>query len=539
MAAFSFKIVLEQIKHQRERAVIIVLLVILLAVSWNVYSSLQRQKTDQEGIIKEILEDHNYTDPVVRDDLKDQLDPLQVASRLLTVPPPDDIVRPLIEVDPLRPREDIHEIRKRIGTLMEEGRLLREQGRWADAIITYDAVLELDPASAKYDYRGGTARELRELSVREQTRERMTQARTEADKAYDEGIERLNAADELKARDVLLQARREYLQILAMDPDRGILDAAFYAGIDSRLEELEQTTTELVRKTLEQDIAARRGQAENEIAAYQADPSDPARLAAAREALIEGLSVIDLVDPQRNIVAASEVSEIETRLTQIEEMITAALPDLVGRAQEALVALKNSQTAEEGIAKGEAALTILDLLRRLREEPTFQERYQQVQSVLQDLRRRLDLQRAQQIYAEAEARYRRGLDAAQRNDLTTAANEKDTALAILARLRALPAENVKAWLDKAAELERTMNFRIQSLPTVQGIELTAVDPQGKWVRLRSAAERWQDMRHDLNTTHPRTQIRVLEINPNPAGEPPYVVITKPLHMRTKIAMGAG
>jgi len=540
MAAFSLDKLLEGVKQNRERGVIIVLLVILLAISWNIYSTLQRQRAEPDRILEEILIEHGYPDSVARAEVKDQLDPLSVAEGLLNVPSPDDVVRPLIEVDPLRPREDIHQIRKRIGMLMEEGRLLREQGKWADAIVTYDAVLELDPSGVKYDYRGGTPGELKAVCLREQTRERMAQAKSEADENYQRGMEHLNAGDDLKARDVLLQARREYARILDLDPERTILDEAFYAAIDSRIEELAGVTTELVRKTLSQDIASKREQAENELAAYEADPSEPSRLAAAREALVESLSVVDLVDPQRSIVGAAEVAEIEALLNEVREMISKVLPDLVARTQEQLVALKSAQNAEEGILKGEAALASIDLLRRLRpEEPTFQERYAQVQTVIQELRRRVDLQRAQSIYAEAESHYRRGLEAVQRNDPVTSANERETALAVLGRLRALPQENIGPWLAKAQELEADIVARLRALPRVRGVQLTEVDPQGRWVRLRSDTGDWQDTRHDLGTRNPKTQIQVEEIHPNPGGEPPYAVISRPLHMKTKVSLGTG
>jgi hypothetical protein len=106
-------------------------------------------------------------------------------------------------------------------------------------------------------------------------------------------------------------------------------------------------------------------------------------------------------------------------------------------------------------------------------------------------------------------------------------------------MRALPEENVKPWLEGAEELEMRIAERIQSLPQLQGVELTEVDPQGRWAVLRSRSLGWFDVRHYLNTGHPRTQLRVVEIQPNPEGEVPYVIISKPLHMNTKVPLGSG
>jgi tetratricopeptide (TPR) repeat protein len=305
--------------------------------------------------------------------------------------------------------------------LMEEGRLLREQGKWADAIMTYETVLEIDPTGVKYDYRGGTPRELMEVCVREQTRERMVQVKAEADAGYEKGMELLDQGNELKARkarDVLIQTKRDYAQILDFDPQRSILDEGFYGAIDSRLEELTEVIRDLVRRTLEEDIRSKREQAEKELQAFEADRSDLDRLAGAREALVESLNIIELVDPAGNIVSATQVEQIDARLGEVEEMISEVLPDLVSNAQEQLVALNKAQSVQEGIVKAEAALTILELLDRLRPDPAIQKRLHEVQAVYQNLRRNEDLQRAQQIYEEAQTHYQKALEAFQRNDVT-------------------------------------------------------------------------------------------------------------------------
>lgn len=540
MAAFSFSKIVDKVKQQRERVVIILLLGVLLGVSWNIYALFQLQKRDQDSITWQILVDHGYQDPVAEEDLEAEVDPLQVARALVEVPSPEEIVRPLIEGDPLTPGEDIHQLQRRIGMLMEEGRVLRDQGKWADAIVIYDMVLDWDPAGAKYEYRGGTPQELKDFCIRQQTRERMVQARTEADRANDRGRELLEEGDEIKARDVLLQAAKAYGQILDTDPDRTILDEGFYADIDSRLEELAEITGRLIRKTLHQDIASKREQAEQELAAYQADLSAVGHLAAAKEALIESLDIVELVDPGGTIVAATEVEEIELRLSEVEEMVSEALPGLIKKVGDQIAALNDARTVEEGIVRAEATLESLSYLRRLRpEEIVYEQRYNEVQAVLGNLRRNLDLQRAQAIYAEAEAHFERALRAHERNDLATAANERESALAVLARMRSLPEENVAPWLAQAGELERKIKLQIQSLPLIDDVEVTAVDPQGKWVRLRSRTRVWPETMHHLNVTNTATKIKLEEVYPNPEGEPPYAVISKPLHARTKVSIGTG
>jgi len=531
----SFKVVVERLKDQRERVVILVLLVILAWLSWSAWSMLQRQRADEEGIRREILREHGYEQRGPQRIVDQGLDPEKISERLMDVPSEDSIVRPLIETDPLRPREDINEIRRQIGIKMEEASVLTKQGKWADAIQVFDEILDIDPAGVKYDYREGTPRELRAVAVREQTRGRMVQAKDKADEEYDSGKKELEQGNDLKARDLLLQARRDYNQILDMDPDRQILDEAFYATIDSRIEELTSVTTDLVRDTLLQEIESNRQKAEDELARYRQNPDDISSLADAKTALIESLNYVDSVDPERNIVPASKVEQIEALRDEVEKLVVEVVPKLEKEAEEKIAAFDSEQDPQQKILKGQAALDALSLLRGVRDDPDLQQTQSRIEQDLQEVRRYVASARGQAILKEARQHFENAQEALRRGNMSTAVSEKEAALAVLDELRTLREEDVRDILEQAEQLRREINIEIRSLPMVTGVKSDEIDPAGKWVKLSSQREGWSG-RHFLDTFFPRTNITVTEIEPSPPEGNPYVVVTRPGYMETKIEM---
>jgi hypothetical protein len=532
----SFKVVVERLKDQRERVVILVLLLVLAWLSWNAWSTLQEQKSDEEGVRRRILIEHGYDQRGPQQIADDDLDPKKVTEHVIEIPPEDNLVRPLIEVDPLRPREDINEIRRQIGIMMERASILMSQRKWADAIEVFDEILEIDPAGVKYEYREGTPRELRAEAEREQTRSRMVQANAEADEEYESGNEELEQGNDLQARDLLIQARRDYGQILDMDPDRRILDEAFYANIDARIEDLTSKINDLVMITLGKDIASKREKAEKELAAYRQDPKDIDSLASAKETLIESLDIVDSVDPERNIVRGAQVEEIASMLEEVESEIVEVVPALVEDAQEKITAFENAQNPQEKILRGEAALDAVGLLRRVRDDPNSQQIYSRIEQQLEEVRRSVAVERANEILAEARRQFERAQEAVRRSDMGEAASRKEEALASLAELRTLPEEEIRDALVEAEALRREINVEIRSMPMVAGVEIDEIDPDGKWVRLSSSRETWSGKRHILGSPHPLTSITVTEIEPNPADGNPYVVVRRPNRMETKITM---
>jgi hypothetical protein len=532
----SLKVVGERLKDQRERVVILILMVILAWLSWNAWSMLQRQKTDEEGIRREILQEHGYEERGREQIGGEELDPEGIADRLVDIPPEDNLVRPLIEMDPLRPREDINEIKRQIGIMMEEASILMNQGKWADAIQVFLEILEIDPAGVKYDYREGTPRELLAVAEREQTRGRMGQAREKADEEYEAGKAELEQGNELKARDLLLQARRDYNQILDMDPERQILDEAFYATIDQRVEELTALTMDLVRDTLLQEIESNRQRAEDELAEYRQNPDDIGSLADAKGALIESLNYVDSVDPERNIAPASKVEEIEALLEEVDRLIVDVVPELEREAEEKIAGFDSEQDPQEKILKGEAALDALALLRGVKgDDPNLQQTQNRIERDLQQVRRFVAAGRAESILAEAEKHFEDAQDALRRGDMATAVSEKEAALAVLDELRTLREEDIREFLAEAEQLRREINIEIRSLPMVTGVVVDEIDRAGKWVRLSSSREGWSG-RHFLDTFFPRTNITVTEIEPSPGAGNPYVVVTRPGYMETKLEL---
>jgi len=329
-----------------------------------------------------------------------------------------------------------------------------------------------------------TPGELKDQCRREQTREQMDGLRFQAIERQGKGMALLEEGKDLEARDQLSAAEKAFEDLLDMDRAKEINDEAFYKEVHGRLDSVSETLIDLNRRTLEKEIEQSLELADDQLAdlketTTQIGLSDLSRLASVRDGLIDTRLTVDRVDPDGEIVSDEQLAEMDNRLLAIGEVIDEIVPGLLEQAQASEDEARAASDRTDQMAKIKSGFDLYEILKRLRpDQPQFSLRAEEMRTALAGLRQQEDLEQARSYLGEAQRHYETGLSALENGDAKLAIQERDTALALIDRIGALPEEHVGAIGGEAEKLRRDVEARLRTLKSISGARLLAIDSRG-------------------------------------------------------------
>lgn len=435
-------------------------LVIALLMGMIFYLMLQYR-----GLQKAEIEREVYQANTVRTEQQATLDYQGIVDGVMDLPEP---YLDLVKFNPFEDIENKIDTQKRIERVFAEAMRYYNVGSFLDAKERFQQVLQLDPFEARLDYRPRKPSKMIEDCEREATRQSIRAV-------YDKGIEKFRQVTELDqpggiSEEELLTLYTEVQQLLQqvvqegqeLAPEAYEDSRAKLEGVNKRADELKIILFSALLDRLYTDA----------VDLWNRKDEKPSNLADTRDNLLRIEQMIAAYEKELSPDDRQIQNQTQQLLGEVNREVDRVYPILLQRAQQ----LESS--GQGNLDQLAEAQEIYNVLYRFRQEQPIQDKVNQLETVLIDLRKQATVRQAQRWLDEGKQLLEAAKKAYAEGDWDQMSKAKNEGTMILQRFEDLPeiAELEAIQADRVKVLQEFNALKL--LPAIEGLVLQG-PPRGE------------------------------------------------------------